>query len=160
MPTAGRAGSAARASSGGALGSIASASARERSTTHPASVSPLTSGSSKGPIGKRLPRESAPTRAAIQPTPPRSTGSEVERDEARARHGSLLRLRLSGRSRIGRAAEFVPADFEVPPGFETSEFVLEPLGPEHNAQDYDAWTSSMDHIAETPGYPDGSWPRE
>ena len=57
-------------------------------------------------------------------------------------------------------AEFVPADFEVPPGLETSEFVLEPLGPEHDAQDYDAWTSSMDHIAETPGYPDGSWPRE
>ncbi len=57
-------------------------------------------------------------------------------------------------------AEFVPADFEVPPGLETSRFVLEPLGPEHNAQDYDAWTTSMDHIAETPGYPDGSWPRE
>ncbi len=57
-------------------------------------------------------------------------------------------------------AEFVPADFEVPPGLETSGFVLEPLGPEHNEQDYDAWTSSMDHIAETPGFPDGSWPRE
>jgi len=57
-------------------------------------------------------------------------------------------------------AEFVPADFEVPLGLETSEFVLEPLGPEHNEQDYDAWTSSMEHIAETPGFPDGSWPRE
>ncbi len=57
-------------------------------------------------------------------------------------------------------AEFVPADFEVPPGLETSGFVLEPLGPEHNEQDYDAWTSSMGHIVETPGYPDGSWPRE
>jgi hypothetical protein len=56
-------------------------------------------------------------------------------------------------------AEFVPPDFEVPLGHETSEFVLEPLGPEHNEQDYDAWTSSMEHIAETPGYPDGSWPR-
>jgi hypothetical protein len=31
--------------------------------------------------------------------------------------------------------------------------VLEPLGPEHNEQDYDAWTSSMEHIAETPGFP-------
>ena len=38
--------------------------------------------------------------------------------------------------------------------------MLEPLGPEHNEQDYDAWTSSMGHIEETPGYPDGSWPRE
>ena len=57
-------------------------------------------------------------------------------------------------------AEFVPPDFVVPLGLETSEFVLEPLGPEHNEQDYDAWTSSMEHIAATPGYPDGSWPRE
>ncbi len=57
-------------------------------------------------------------------------------------------------------AEFVPADFEVPHGLEISEFVLEPLGPEHNEQDYDAWTSSMDHIAATPGWGDSRWPRE
>jgi hypothetical protein len=56
--------------------------------------------------------------------------------------------------------EFVPPDFEVPLLLQTPEFVLEPLGPEHNEQDYDAWTSSMEHIARTPGYPDGSWPRE
>jgi RimJ/RimL family protein N-acetyltransferase len=57
-------------------------------------------------------------------------------------------------------ADFVPPDFDVPLGLETSEFVLEPLGPEHNESDYDAWTSSMEHIAATPGFPDGSWPRE
>jgi len=57
-------------------------------------------------------------------------------------------------------AEFVPRDFDVPLGLETSEFVLEPLGPEHNELDYDAWTSSMEDIAATPGFPDGSWPRE
>jgi len=57
-------------------------------------------------------------------------------------------------------AEFLPPDFDVPLGLETPEFVLEPLGPEHNDRDYDAWTSSMEHIAATPGYPDGSWPRE
>jgi RimJ/RimL family protein N-acetyltransferase len=57
-------------------------------------------------------------------------------------------------------AEFVPHDFKVPFGLATSDFVLEPLGPEHNEQDYDAWTSSMEHIAETPGFPWGSWPRE
>jgi hypothetical protein len=57
-------------------------------------------------------------------------------------------------------AEFVPPDFDVPLGLETSEFVLEPLGPEHNELDYDAWTSSMEHIRATPGYPDGRWPRE
>jgi len=56
--------------------------------------------------------------------------------------------------------EFVPPDFVVPLGLETPQFVLEPLGPEHNKKDYDAWTSSMEHIAATPGYPDGSWPRE
>ena len=61
---------------------------------------------------------------------------------------------------IGNVAEFVPPDFEVPLGLRTSEFVLEPLGPVHNEQDYEAWTSSMEHIAGTPGYPDGSWPRE
>jgi hypothetical protein len=29
------------------------------------------------------------------------------------------------------------------------QFVLEPLGPEHNEQDFAAWTSSMDHIIAT-----------
>jgi hypothetical protein len=56
--------------------------------------------------------------------------------------------------------DFVPPGFDVPHGLETSEFVLEPLGPDHNEQDYNAWTSSMEHIAATPGYPGGSWPRE
>jgi len=57
-------------------------------------------------------------------------------------------------------ADFVPPEFEVPLRLETSEFVLEPLGAEHNERDYDAWTSSMEHIAQTPGFADGSWPRE
>jgi hypothetical protein len=57
-------------------------------------------------------------------------------------------------------AEFVPSDFDVPLRLENSEFVLEPLGPEHNERDYDAWTSSMEHIAATPGFGDGSWPRK
>ena len=57
-------------------------------------------------------------------------------------------------------AEFVPPDFEVPLGLATSDLVLEPLGPEHNERDYEAWTSSMEHITETPGFPWGSWPRE
>jgi RimJ/RimL family protein N-acetyltransferase len=57
-------------------------------------------------------------------------------------------------------AEFVPPDFIVPLELETSDFVLEPLGPEHNEQDYEAWTSSLEHIAGTPGFPWGSWPHE
>ena len=64
------------------------------------------------------------------------------------------------RTTIGRVAEFVPPDSDVPLGLETSEFVLEPLGPEHNELDYDAWTSSMEHIRATPGWKDSKWPRE
>ena len=56
-------------------------------------------------------------------------------------------------------ADFVPPDFDVPLGLETPEFVLEPLGPEHNESDYDAWSSSLEHVAATPGFPDCSWPR-
>ena len=57
-------------------------------------------------------------------------------------------------------ADFVPPDFEVPRGLETPEFVLEPLGPEHNERDYEAWTSSMEHIAATPGWGESRWPHE
>jgi hypothetical protein len=56
--------------------------------------------------------------------------------------------------------EFVPPDFDVPLGLESRQFVLEPLGPEHNERDYDAWTSSMEHIHSTPGWRDSRWPRE
>ena len=31
-------------------------------------------------------------------------------------------------------------------GLVTARFLLEPLGPQHNDSDYDAWTSSMEHI--------------
>ncbi|HET8895094.1 MAG TPA: hypothetical protein VFM96_13455 [Gaiellaceae bacterium] len=57
-------------------------------------------------------------------------------------------------------AEFVPPDFDVPLGLKSSEFVLEPLGPEHNELDYDAWTSSTEHIHATPGWETSKWPRE
>lgn len=56
--------------------------------------------------------------------------------------------------------DFVPPEFEVPLGIETPEFVLEPLGPEHNDRDYEAWTSSLEHITATPGFPWGSWPHD
>jgi hypothetical protein len=57
-------------------------------------------------------------------------------------------------------ADFVPPDFDVPLGIETPEFVLEPLGPEHNDRDYAAWTSSLEHVRATPGFAGGSWPHE
>jgi RimJ/RimL family protein N-acetyltransferase len=53
---------------------------------------------------------------------------------------------------------FVPDGFVPPAGLATAGFVLEPLGPQHNDSDYDAWTSSIEHIRATPGYPDGNWP--
>jgi len=53
---------------------------------------------------------------------------------------------------------FVPDDFEVPLSLEAGSFRLEPLGPQHNDRDHEAWMSSIDHINSTPGFPDGLWP--
>ena len=52
----------------------------------------------------------------------------------------------------------VPDGFQPPAGLVTASFLLEPLGPQHNQSDYDAWTSSMEHIRATPGFLDGTWP--
>ncbi|MDA0180108.1 hypothetical protein OJ997_07355 [Solirubrobacter phytolaccae] len=54
---------------------------------------------------------------------------------------------------------FVPDDFHVPAGLEADGFLLEPLGTEHNVDDHEAWSSSIEHIRATPGFPDGNWPR-
>ena len=54
--------------------------------------------------------------------------------------------------------EFVPAGFEPPTSLVTDRFRLEPLGPQHNQADHAAWTSSIEHVRSTPGYPDGRWP--
>lgn len=56
------------------------------------------------------------------------------------------------------APEFVPVGFEPPTSLVTRQFRLEPLGPQHNLADHAAWTSSIEHIRSTPGYPDGNWP--
>ena len=53
---------------------------------------------------------------------------------------------------------FVPADFAVPDGLAAGQFRLEPLGPQHNAADYAAWTASIDHIQATPGFAGTGWP--
>jgi hypothetical protein len=53
---------------------------------------------------------------------------------------------------------FVPPDFQPPTSLVRDEFRLEPLGPQHNEADHAAWTSSIDHIRSTPGFPDGRWP--
>jgi hypothetical protein len=56
------------------------------------------------------------------------------------------------------ADEFVPADFSPPTSLVTDRFRLEPLGPQHNEADHAAWTTSIEHIRSTPGFPDGNWP--
>ncbi|SEO79243.1 GNAT family N-acetyltransferase [Actinacidiphila rubida] len=53
---------------------------------------------------------------------------------------------------------FVPDDFVVPVDLATEQFRLEPLGPQHNAADHAAWTSSIEHIRATPGFQDRGWP--
>lgn len=65
------------------------------------------------------------------------------------------------RPRCGVATQpFVPAGFIVPVALTTSEFRLEPLGPQHNDSDYEAWSASIEHIRATPGWETGSWPDE
>lgn len=54
--------------------------------------------------------------------------------------------------------DFVPPGFVAPTSLETDDFRLEPLGEQHNESDHAAWTSSIDHIRATPGYPYGTWP--
>ncbi len=41
-----------------------------------------------------------------------------------------------------------------------SEFILEPLGPQHNVADYAAWTSSIEHIRQTAGFTGDDWPND
>lgn len=54
---------------------------------------------------------------------------------------------------------FVPDTFTPPAGLDHPAFRLRPLGPEHNASDHAAWSSSIDHIRATPGFEGRGWPR-
>jgi len=53
---------------------------------------------------------------------------------------------------------FVPTGFEPPRELVAPRFRLVPLGEEHNASDHAAWTSSIEHIAATPGFVGRDWP--
>lgn len=55
-------------------------------------------------------------------------------------------------------APFVPSGFVVPRALATEQFRLEPLGPQHNDPDYEAWSSSVEHIHRTPGWEASRWP--
>lgn len=58
-----------------------------------------------------------------------------------------------------REGSLVPAGFEVPDPPDHALFRFEPLGPEHNASDLAAWSSSIDHIHATPGFRPDGWPQ-
>jgi hypothetical protein len=55
------------------------------------------------------------------------------------------------------APPFVPADFVVPRTLRATDFVLVPLGPEHNDSDHAAWSGSIEHIHATPGFTAALW---
>lgn len=54
---------------------------------------------------------------------------------------------------------FILEDFDVPASFKGTGYHLEPLGPQHNQRDYQAWTTSTDHIKSTPGFGNREWPK-
>ncbi|MYT31331.1 MULTISPECIES: hypothetical protein [unclassified Streptomyces] len=53
---------------------------------------------------------------------------------------------------------FLPDTFVVPLGLTGEGFRLEPLGPQHNGADHEAWMSSIEHIRATPGFRGRGWP--
>jgi hypothetical protein len=55
-------------------------------------------------------------------------------------------------------SRFVPDEFSVPRRLIDERFALEPLGPQHNAADLAAWTSSIEHIRASPGWQGVDWP--
>jgi hypothetical protein len=59
---------------------------------------------------------------------------------------------------VGVEGPFVPSGFVVPLALVTEQFRLEPLGPQHNDSDYEAWSSSVEHVHMTPGWETSSWP--
>jgi hypothetical protein len=68
--------------------------------------------------------------------------------------------RLSRGRSLERFRRPLGDDFDPPKKLSAEGFLLVPLHVEHNERDYRAWTSSMEHIRATPGFPNGSWPRQ
>ena len=93
-----------------------------------------------------------------------SCSSELSR-ASRRRTSSRRRL-LYARPPWSSSTPVRPGELRAAGGLVTAAFVLEPLGPRHNESDYAAWTSSIEHIQATPGFPwglvaarDDAWPR-
>src|SRR4051794_8430569 len=132
--------------------------------------------------GRRAPHPSGPRRLVLRPRRrggvrlrrrcrsggPGHVRGRADRDRARLpqrrprRPAHAEHPRPEHRLRRATAPDmtFVSAGFEPPRRLATEKFLLEPLGPEHNEGDYEAWTSSIEHIRSTPGFEDQRWPRE
>jgi hypothetical protein len=89
--------------------------------------------------GSRAPKSSSDKSASLEPCFLTS----------RRRGGFPVRLQAESSSLA--EPTLVPTGFVVPFEFVTEQFRLEPLGPTHNDADYEAWSSSADHIHATPG---------
>ena len=110
--------------------------------------------------GLRLPRRPAVERADHRPAPGRQRPRRGRAAAGRQRRPPRLRARAHaarGR-RAGLTLPFVPDRFAVPAGLTAPAFRLVALGPEHNASDHAAWSSSIEHIRATPGFAGGDWP--
>ena len=72
--------------------------------------------------------------------------------------GAMQRFALAFLFAGSLMAQFVAADFVVPPSLKTKNYKLAPLGPELVKQDYEAYMSSIEHLQKT--FTDGTWPNE
>jgi hypothetical protein len=85
-------------------------------------------------------------------------GEDVQPLSSREEADFAWRWRRTEKAARVVANRFVPAGFVPPTSLVRDRFRLEPLGLQHNERDHAAWTSSIEHIRATPGYPDGHWP--
>src|SRR3954447_20247506 len=77
------------------------------------------------------------------------------------RHREELGCHTAGKPstvRVMTPDDFVPVGFDPPTPLTTEQFHLEPLGPQHNQADHQAWMSSIEHIRATPGFSESKWP--
>ena len=58
-----------------------------------------------------------------------------------------------------RLQPLIPLDCPVPEPPDHPRFGFAVLGPEHNAADLEAWSSSIAHIRATPGFGGDGWPQ-
>ncbi|WP_234423841.1 DinB family protein [Intrasporangium calvum] len=85
-------------------------------------------------------------------------GEDVEALSPEQEADFARRWRRTERAARVAGHRFTPAGFTPPTSLVDERFRLEPLGPQHNTADHAAWTSSIEHIRASPGYPDGDWP--